>query len=93
MITNTKIIMLAAALTLAAGCASQTRTEQEFGDAVRAVNTAQIHDLDAAQYPAKDAVTGGNAERLENVVRGHTENVSQPEQVNTNLATGAGATR
>jgi hypothetical protein len=85
--TNTKVIMLAAALAFAAGCASQTRTEQEFGDAVRAVSTAQIHDLGAAQYPASEAVTGGNAERLENVVRAHAE------QGNTQMSTGAGASK
>ena len=88
MITNTKMITLAAALAVAAGCASQTRTEQEFGDAVRAVNTAQIHDLGAAQYPAKEAVTGGNTKRLEKVVRAHAENVGQAAQVKTKLVVG-----
>lgn len=87
MITNTKMITLAVGLALAAGCASQTRTEQEFGDAVRAVSTAQIHDLGAAQYPAKEAVAGGNAERLENVVRAHSE------QGNAKMTTGAGASK
>ncbi len=80
--------LLAAACLLGAGCATETRTEREFGDSVRAVATGQIHDMGAAQYPSKDAVTGGNPERLENVVRSHVENVGEAQQVKTAVQVG-----
>lgn len=78
---------------LASGCATDTRTEREFGDAVRAVTTSQIHDLGAAQYPSKDAIAGGNSNRLEKVVTSHAENVGQANQVKTTLQPGASASQ
>lgn len=65
----------------ATGCASQTRTEMEFGDAVRAVNSSQVHDKVAGSSPGSEAVTGGDPYRLEAVVTSHRGDVSQPEQV------------
>lgn len=65
------VATITAACLLMAGCATETRTEREFGDSVRAVATAQIHDMGAAQYPSKDPVTGGPGDRLENVVKTH----------------------
>ena len=88
-IRKSLIVITAAACILGAGCATETRTEREFGDAVRAVKTSQIHDMGAAQYPSEDAVTGGNPERLEKVVRSHVENVGQAEQVKTAVRVGA----
>lgn len=71
---NTKLIYTAIwtiACTLMVGCASQSTTEREFGNAVRAATQNQIHDIGAALYPNTDAVTGGNPDRLENVVKTH----------------------
>lgn len=67
---HTAVWMIACALM--AGCAStQSTTEREFGNSVRAATQSQIHDIGAALYPNTDAVTGGNPDRLENVVKTH----------------------
>lgn len=72
------IIATAGAASLAlAACATETRTEREFGDSVRAVATGQIHDMGAAQYPDKNAVTGGPGDRFENVIKAHKEAAAQ----------------
>jgi hypothetical protein len=75
-------------LSLASGCATETRTEREFGDAVRAVNTSQIHDLGAAQYPSKDAITGGNSDRLQSVMESHIDNSGQAGEVKKTIRVG-----
>ena len=84
------MIILAATVAVAAGCATQTRTESEFGDSVRAVSTSQIYDLGAAQYPAEEAVTGGNPDRLANVVKSHRENVGEAQQVKQSIQVSGG---
>lgn len=76
-----KVIATVTALLLAAGCATQIGTESQFGDAVRAVTTAQIHDMGAAQYPAADAVTGGHPDRIENVIKAHAEQAAGDDDV------------
>ncbi|NCF50802.1 hypothetical protein GWP57_04265 [Gammaproteobacteria bacterium] len=72
---------LALGFTLITGCASQTGTERDFGNSVRAVTASQIYDSGAALYPEKEAVTGGNGNRLENVVEAHTGDVANSQQV------------
>jgi hypothetical protein len=78
---NQKIIITTAALlslSLVGGCASQTRTEAEFGDAVREVMRNQVHDKNAADYPEPDAVEGADPYRLEKVMEVHRGDVSEP---------------
>ena len=82
------IATVALAIALAGGCASQTATEREFGNSVRAVTAGQIHDMNAALNPQTSAVTGGNGDRLEVVINAHvndvpqTQNVQQPVSIN-----------
>ena len=57
-----------ACLLLTACSGSQTRTEAEFGDSVRAMTQGQIHDPNAALSPPEEAVTGGDPYALERVL-------------------------
>jgi outer membrane murein-binding lipoprotein Lpp len=75
---------------LVAGCATQTRTEMEFGDAVRTVTSNQVHDKAAGTAPT-DAVAGGDPYRLEAVVTSHRGDVSKPQQVSTPVEAGVGS--
>jgi len=74
-------------LGMLAACSSQPiTTESEFGNAVRSVMQNQIHDIGAAMSPPEDAVTGGNPDRLENVVKSHAENISDAGRVQAPLS-------
>ncbi len=84
------IATVGALTTILAGCVTQTPTEREFGNAVRSVTTHQIHDVGAALYPPEDAVTGGNPDRLENVVKGHATDVDAGNDVRTPITIGLG---
>jgi hypothetical protein len=75
------ITTLATGCALASGCATQTDTESDFGNSVRAVTASQTYDMGAALYPDKEAITGGNGDRLEKVVNVHSGNVSSPSTV------------
>lgn len=75
-----RAILAIAATTILGGCASQSRTEAEFGDSVRNVTMNQIHNKGAAVYSNSDAVTGGDPYRLENVVNTHRGDVPQQQQ-------------
>jgi hypothetical protein len=85
--TATMVVSVLASC-LAAGCATQTRTEMEFGDAVRTVTSNQIHDKAAGTAPTDDAVEGGDPYRLEAVVISHRGDVSQPQKVSTPVEAG-----
>jgi len=85
------LTLLAASFALTAGCASQQAPGTEFGSAVRAVTRAQIYDPIAAVYPEEEAVTGGNADRLEKVVEAHSGSVSEANSVQTPLNVGVGS--
>ena len=61
-------LLMLTCLLLTACSSSQTRTEAEFGDSVRAMTRGQIHDPNAALSPQKEAVTGGDAYALERVL-------------------------
>lgn len=88
---NKKSIAIAAiACALAAGCASQTPTERDFGESVRAVTRAQIHNMDAALYPQKEAVTGGHTGRLESVMEAHGGAVDDGSAVRQAISIGTG---
>ena len=67
--------LLAVCIVLTTGCA-ETRTEREFGDSVREVMSKQIHDPGAAALPKSEAVTGGDATRLEAVLESHRGDVA-----------------
>jgi hypothetical protein len=84
------VLLLAVAGTLAAGCASQTRSEREFGNAVRMVTTNQVYDVGAKMYPSKEAVTGGNPDRLQKVVEAHAGDVSEGQGVQKAITPGVG---
>jgi hypothetical protein len=87
------LVTIIAALTFAGGCVSQTQTEREFGDAVRAVSTSQIYDMGAAQYPDKDPVTGGHPDRIENAVRVHADGTAQGQLQGSTIGIGVGSNR
>lgn len=78
------------AMAFASGCVTETATEREFGDSVRAVTTGQIHDMNAALNPDEKAVTGGNGDRLEAVLNTHvtevapSQDVQRPVSININ---------
>lgn len=67
--------VLAVCTVLITGCA-ETRTEREFGDSVREVMSKQIHDPGAAALPKSEAITGGDATRLEAVLESHRGDVA-----------------
>ncbi len=71
------------------GCAAQSRTEADFGKAVRSVTVSQYHDPLAAMYPNEDSVTGGDTYRLENVVNSYRIQGSQPSSGESMPAAGA----
>ena len=81
--TDIKIthLILAASLVAMAGCASQSRTERDFGDAVRQVTQAQIYDANAAANPDPAPVVGGDPDRLNNSLDGHRKDVASPAGV------------
>lgn len=91
--TNLKLPVTVLAFALVTGCASQTKTEREFGNTVRAVSLAQIHDMGAALYPETEAVTGGSPDRLENVVKTHSADADDGSRVRKPLRTGLGTDR
>ena len=83
-----KIVYVLSLLGFISGCATQSRTEDEFGDAVRAVNAAQVADPGATAYRGDEAVEGGDSYRLENVVIMHRGDVSKPGEVRKPLVVG-----
>jgi hypothetical protein len=90
---NTKkgiIVSLAAAVVLSSGCATQTGSEESFGDAVRTVTHNQTYDKNAAANPSSLAITGGNGDRIEQAVEAHAENVSAPSTVSQPIRIGVG---
>lgn len=65
---------------LVSGCASQkTQTEATFGDAVRSTVKNQVYNVETLSFPSEEAVTGGNQDRLENVITTHGSESSQQE--------------
>ena len=89
--TSTTAIATALAILLTTGCASQTQSEREFGNAVRSVTTGQTYDIGAALYPSDDVITGGDAERLENVAKSHSADVGSADRVQRPIELGAGS--
>ena len=83
-------VVVASAL-IQGGCASQTTTEANFGDAVREVTMNQTFDLGASAFSNSDAVVGGDPYQLENVINVHRESSSQPGNVGSEIRIGIGS--
>ena len=84
-------ILIATVLVVIVGCGSSaTRTEIEFGDAVRQVSDAQIYDRNAAANPDPAAVLGGDPERLNNTLDGHRKDVASPSAVDSPITINVG---
>lgn len=84
---------VALACGITAGCASQTRTEAEFGDSVRAMIASQTYDSYAANSPDPNPVTGGDGARLEKIVEAYRGDVPQPQSVTVPMQTGKSTSR
>ena len=82
-------VMVLATGVIQSGCASQTATEANFGDAVREVTMNQTYDLGASIYSDSEAVVGGDPYQLENVINAHRERSSQPQQVGSEIRVGS----
>ncbi len=73
---------IAAALILTCtGCATQDRTESDFGNSVRQMTEQQIYDMNAAASPDPNVVLGGDPDRLNNTLDGHRKDVAEPSSV------------
>jgi len=83
-------VMVVATGVIQGGCASQTATEADFGDAVREVMMNQTYDLGASVFSNSDPVVGGDPYQLENVINTHRERSSQPSNVGSEIRIGTG---
>lgn len=81
-IKTLKIAMALLGAALVSGCSYyyQSRTDAEFGNAVRAATEGQIYDLNAALNPDPNAVLGGDPDRLDNILDVHREDISKPAE-------------
>ena len=84
------IALLAIATALTGACATHSGSDDEFGAAVRTVMSNQTFDPEARAYPSADAVTGGNADRLEKVVEAHADSTGDAQSVRRPLEVGLG---
>ncbi|MDH3265575.1 MAG: hypothetical protein OEM25_01305 [Gammaproteobacteria bacterium] len=83
---------LLVAVAISAGCSRQpTVPPAQFGDAVRNVMEAQIHDYEAALHPTPDAVEGSDPERLNNVVEVYREDLTEPQSVSQPISISFGS--
>lgn len=71
-----KVSLLAMCMISVTGCASGTSMQSEFGSAVRQVTSAQIYDADAAANPDREAVVGGDPDRLNGALESHRKSSS-----------------
>jgi hypothetical protein len=84
------IALLAVTAALTGACATHSGSDDEFGAAVRTVMSNQTFDPEARAYPSGDAVTGGNADRLEKVVEAHADSTGDAQSVRRPLEVGLG---
>lgn len=73
-------VIISAAVLVLSGCASDSASKAQFGDAVRHMTEKQIHNLDAAYNPDPAAVTGGHPDRLNDVLDSHRNNAADPTE-------------
>ena len=83
-------VLVVATGVIQSGCASQTTTETNFGDAVREATMNQTYDLGASVFSNSDPVVGGDPYQLENVINSHRERSSQPSNVGSEIRIGTG---
>lgn len=72
-----------------AGCAAGG-TEASFGNAVRQVMDSQIYDPDAAANPDREAVTGGDPDRLNSTLEGHRNDAGNASSVASPITVNVG---
>jgi hypothetical protein len=85
------ICTLVVPIALASACSRQpTVPVAEFGDAVRSVMDAQIHDYEAALHPEPDAVEGSDPVRLNNALDAYRQDVSEPQQAQQPISINVG---
>ena len=84
------IALLAVTAALTGACATHSGSDDEFGAAVRTVMSNQTFDPEARAYPSGDAVTGGNADRLEKVVEAHADSMGDAQSVRRPMEVGLG---
>ncbi len=84
-------VMIVATGVIQTGCATQTATEANFGDAVREVTMNQTYDLGATIYSESEAVVGGDPYHLENVINVFRERSSKPQRVESKVRVGVGS--
>ena len=81
-IAITTTVALATAL---AGCASQTRTEEDYGRSVREMINAQVADPATLTNPSTAAVTGADPDMANAAVKAMREHVAQPGDVKRDI--------
>jgi hypothetical protein len=86
-------MILLSTVVLLSGCFYQSRTQAEFGDSVRTTTEKQIYDMNAALNPDPNAVLGGDAERLNNILDTHREDVSRPAEDTGGVTINVGGSR
>lgn len=85
-----RIIVLTAAVATLAGCASQTRTEQDYGRAVREMINAQVADPATLTNPSTSAVTGADPDMVSAAINAMRAHVAQPSEVKREIVFKAG---
>jgi type IV pilus biogenesis protein CpaD/CtpE len=84
------IVILVAAATTLVGCASQTRTETDFGRAVREMINAQVADPTTLTNPSSAMVTGADPDMVNNAVKAMREHVAKPDEVKRDIVVNVG---
>lgn len=67
----------------AGGCTSTdpVRVEEDFGNSVRHMIQAQIHDPQAAANPPVDPPMNLDGAKADNILKSYRKDVSKPEQI------------
>ena len=73
-------VAISASVLFLFGCAHDRASKAQFGDAVRHMTEKQIYNLDAAYNPDPAAVTGGEPDRLNDVLDSHRNNATDPTE-------------
>jgi PBP1b-binding outer membrane lipoprotein LpoB len=87
-----RIAFCIAAATALAGCASQTqtRTEAEYGRAVREMINAQVADPATLTNPSTAAVTGADPDMVNAAVNAMRAHVAEPDDVKRDIVVNVG---
>jgi hypothetical protein len=86
-------LMVVTAGVVQSGCASQSTTETNFGDAVREVMMNQTYDLGASIYAEPEPIIGGDPYQLESVINAHRERSAQPQGADSAISVGVGSNK